>query len=182
MTPMTLRADCARCAALCCVAFAFDRSELFAIDKPVGVRCPHLKGGAQCAIHAEREARGFGGCVGYDCRGAGQRVVQDLFGGASWEDEPDLLGPMLQAFAVASRAHELLMLLDGASKLDLSRAERRRLRGLKKALNEMADNARIGVWSNAVAADVHEFLQSLRRHAPSVRALERALPRAGLCK
>ena len=36
-----LRADCARCAGLCCVAPAFAASADFAIDKPAGHACPH---------------------------------------------------------------------------------------------------------------------------------------------
>ncbi len=36
-----LRADCGRCAGLCCVAPAFTASADFAIDKPAGQPCPN---------------------------------------------------------------------------------------------------------------------------------------------
>ena len=163
MTHVTLRADCARCAALCCVALAFDRSKLFAIDKAAGACCPHLGGAGKCRIHAERAVRGFGGCLGYDCLGAGQRVVQQLFGGASWQDEPALLQPMLHAFAVVGRVHELLALLEEAKKLPLSRPERRRLRALVRRLEATADAARTAVWNDSLAQSVRTFLRSLER-------------------
>ena len=162
MTQSTLRADCARCAALCCVALAFDRSELFAIDKPAGACCPHLGHAGQCSIHAQRLQRGFGGCVGYDCLGAGQRVVQDLFGAASWQDDPTLLQPMLRAFWVVGRAHELMSLLEEASKLSLSRGERRRLTRLKARLEASAEAARTTVWDDNLGREVATFLRSLK--------------------
>ncbi|HVV33780.1 MAG TPA: hypothetical protein VHC73_11190 [Vitreimonas sp.] len=163
MTQVTLRADCARCAALCCVALAFDRSELFAFDKAAGEPCPHLCGG-QCAIHAVREARGFSGCAAYDCLGAGQYVVQNLFGGAAWQDEPALLQPMLRAFAVVRRAHELLALLETATRLPLSGAERRRLKTLQRELHAAAAAARTKAWDERLARETHGFLRSLVRH------------------
>ena len=71
-----LRADCARCAGLCCVVPAFTVSADFAIDKPSGVACPNLAtDDFGCSIHAELRERGFPGCTVYDCFGAGQRVV-----------------------------------------------------------------------------------------------------------
>src|SRR5262249_9785525 len=96
--------------------------------------------------------------------GAGQRVVQRLFGGASWQDEPALLAPMLQAFAVVRRVHELLLLLDEARRLSLSRPERRRLSVLEQRLHAMADAARTTAWDENLAERVHAFLRSLGRH------------------
>lgn len=56
-------------------------------------------------IHAERVARGFRGCVAYDCYGAGQRVTRAL--------GPDAL----DAFLARREVHELLWLLTEARKL-----------------------------------------------------------------
>lgn len=75
-----LRADCGRCAALCCVLPEFSRSADFAIDKPAGSPCPNLRDDARCGIHRELVQRGFPGCVAFDCFGAGQRAVQVVFG------------------------------------------------------------------------------------------------------
>jgi hypothetical protein len=125
MSP-TLSADCSRCAALCCVALAFDRSELFGFDKAAGVPCAHLDG-HECSIHAEREREGFAGCARYDCLGAGQRVTLELFAGRSWRDEPSLGAPMMDAFHRLHEVHELLELVRaaGAWPLDPSRAATR---------------------------------------------------------
>ena len=68
--------DCASCAGLCCELTTFEASEDFAFDKPSGERCPHLRASARCAIHAERAQHGFGGCVGYECFGAGPRATR----------------------------------------------------------------------------------------------------------
>jgi hypothetical protein len=62
MTSTDLRADCARCAALCCLALAFDRSPLFAFDKAAGEPCANLGSRGRCLIYAERAAKGFAGC------------------------------------------------------------------------------------------------------------------------
>jgi hypothetical protein len=71
-----LRADCARCSGLCCVALPFARSADFAIDKPAGTPCLHLRADFRCGIHARLREEGFPGCVAYDCFGAGQRATQ----------------------------------------------------------------------------------------------------------
>ena len=72
MDDPAFRGDCARCSGLCCMALAFDRGESFAADKAAGEPCEHLGAGFKCAIHADRDTRGYRGCVGYDCLGAGQ--------------------------------------------------------------------------------------------------------------
>ena len=80
-----LRADCARCSALCCVALPYAASADFAYDKPAGRPCRHLDGHA-CSIHAELPQRGFPGCTVFDCLGAGQQVTQHTYGGLTWRD------------------------------------------------------------------------------------------------
>jgi uncharacterized protein YjbI with pentapeptide repeats len=110
-----LRADCSRCAGLCCVVPAFAQSSDFAIDKPSGVACPNLAapdaGDFRCSIHADLRERGFRGCTVYDCFGAGQRVVQDHFGGRDWASSPEERSVMFAAFEVVERLHELLWYL-----------------------------------------------------------------------
>jgi hypothetical protein len=77
----SLRADCARCAGLCCVAPAFVASTDFALDKEAGQPCPNLAPDFRCTIHDRLRQAGFPGCAAYDCFGAGQRVTQVTFGG-----------------------------------------------------------------------------------------------------
>ncbi|MDF2984482.1 MAG: oxetanocin resistance protein [Devosia sp.] len=103
-----LRADCARCAGLCCVVLAFDRSALFAEDKPAGTPCIHLGSDCRCRIHASRKQRGYAGCVSYDCLGAGQRATALLIGCAATAVE------QFEVFAAIHRQHELLTLLHAA--------------------------------------------------------------------
>ena len=61
-----LRADCANCAGLCCVAPTFVRSADFAISKPAGTPCPNLLADDRCAIHAQLRDRGFPGCAVFE--------------------------------------------------------------------------------------------------------------------
>jgi hypothetical protein len=152
-----LRPDCQRCAALCCL-LAFDRSALFAFDKPAGVPCPHLDR-HRCGIHRDREHAGFGGCARYDCHGAGQRVTQELFQGRSWRDHPDLTGPMLEAFLAMREAHEWLWLLEAAAALPLDPDQRRERLRLQDALQ--ADQRPAGL-----GAALSAFLVSLRGRVP----------------
>ncbi len=109
---MELRADCSRCVGLCCVAPAFARSADFAVDKPAGTACAHLRADFRCGIHAELRDRGFPGCTVFDCLGAGQRVTA-AFAGRDWR-APDVAAPMFAAFGVARQVHELLWYLDEA--------------------------------------------------------------------
>lgn len=108
-----LRADCGRCAALCCVAPAFTRSADFAIDKPAGRPCPNLDGDHRCTIHDGLRDRGFPGCAAYDCFGAGQRVVQVTFGGRP-PDGAAATAERLAAYRVVRDLHELLWYLADA--------------------------------------------------------------------
>src|SRR5215218_2630954 len=109
-----LRADCARCVGLCCVAPAFARSADFAIDKPAGRPCPHLQPDSRCEIHADLRSQGFPGCVVYDCFGAGQKVTQLTFGGRDWRTAPDGGAAMFAVFAVVRPLLELLWYLTAA--------------------------------------------------------------------
>jgi hypothetical protein len=107
-TVARLRADCARCAALCCVVPAFSRSSDFAIDKPSGRPCPNLQHDFRCGIHDDLRPRGFAGCTVYDCLGAGQHVVQVVFGGRTWREDPDVADLVGDVFPVVRALHELL--------------------------------------------------------------------------
>lgn len=112
-----LRADCARCVGLCCVAPAFAKSSDFAIDKPAGRPCPNLAGDFRCTIHDRLAESGFKGCTVFDCFGAGQRLTQETFGGQDWHAAPE----MFAALPVMRQMHELMWYLTEALKLDESR-------------------------------------------------------------
>ncbi|RBY97507.1 pentapeptide repeat-containing protein [Blastococcus sp. TF02-8] len=106
-----LRADCSRCAGLCCVAPAFAASADFAIDKPAGTACVHLAGDFRCGIHAELRERGFPGCTVFDCFGAGQHITQTTSGGRSWRESPVLARQQFAVLPVVRQLHEALWYL-----------------------------------------------------------------------
>jgi hypothetical protein len=160
-----LRPDCERCAALCCIALAFDRSDMFAYDKPAGESCRHLTADHRCTIHDDLEAQGFGGCVRFDCVGAGQRVTQELFGGRSWRDDAAIAAPMFEAFRAMREVHELLLLLTTAGGLELTPQQGEARATLQSALMPEAG------WSLASLAafersgfsgEVRAFLRTLQ--------------------
>ncbi|WP_181782160.1 pentapeptide repeat-containing protein, partial [Pseudonocardia pini] len=97
-----LRADCARCTGLCCVAPAFARSSDFAFDKPAGTPCRNLAADARCGIHADLRERGMPGCTVFDCFGAGQALSARV----DWR-----VGDRGQAFAAFSPLRDLHELL-----------------------------------------------------------------------
>lgn len=167
MDTATMRADCARCAALCCVALAFDRSPAFAITKPNGIPCPNLDAKNSCRIHAQRDSRGFAGCVAYDCAGAGQRVTQEVFGGRTWRDDPSLLGPMTEAYVAMRRIHELIALLDAAARERLTRTERETVDRFLEALQPAGgwtQQTLATIIDEGIEGEVRGFLKSLRHH------------------
>lgn len=125
---------CQDCAALCCVMLPFDKGEAFGFDKSGGEPCRHLAGHA-CAIHGELASRGFSGCQRYDCLGAGQRVVQEVFSGQSWRHDSRLLGPMEAAFRAMRHLHEDYALLTAAATLPLTQAEEAARQALIRAQN-----------------------------------------------
>jgi uncharacterized protein YjbI with pentapeptide repeats len=135
LSPERLRADCARCAGLCCVAPAFARSADFAIDKPAGRPCPNLGDDFRCGIHERLPERGFSGCVVFDCFGAGQQITQVTFGGRDWRGAPAIAGQMFAVLPVMRQLHEMMWYL--AQALDLPAARRVHPR-LRAALTETA--------------------------------------------
>ncbi len=159
-----LTPDCQKCAALCCVALAFDKGEMFAFDKPAGVACEHLCG-HMCGIHTKLDSAGLRGCVQYQCDGAGQRVVQEVFAGQSWQDNPALLPPMLAAFSQMRQVHGLLALLKTAKALPLEAPQMAELMALEAQLSPK------GWTPNSLSAFERSDLPKLvRTYLPSLKA------------
>lgn len=120
--PGDLRADCARCFGLCCVAPAFSASTDFAVDKGAGQPCHNLRPDFRCAIHDDLREQGFPGCAVYDCFGAGQQVAQVTFEGQDWRRTPEIAERMFAAFTVMRQLNELLWYLDEALTLPRTRS------------------------------------------------------------
>lgn len=165
MSDDMLRPDCSRCVGLCCVALAFDRSALFAFDKPAGEVCSNLDTEHRCTIHGRLAETGFGGCVQFDCLGAGQRAT------ALFED-PRHDGRMFESFARMRQIHELLQLLDGAGRLPLTPVQSHRRESLAATLSADWTLAQFAALDfKALSGEVMAFLQSLRDLASPARAI-----------
>jgi uncharacterized protein YjbI with pentapeptide repeats len=165
-----LRADCARCVGLCCVAPAFAASADFAIDKPAGHACPNLRSDYRCGIHAGLRERGFPGCVAFDCFGAGQQVAQVTFGGRDWRGTPRLAVQMFAVFAIMRQLHELLWYLTEARTLQPAgplHGELGRALVETERLTMLAPDAIVGL---DVAAHRHDVNALLLRTSERVRA------------
>lgn len=106
-----LSSDCSRCAGLCCTALPFSRAGGFGVDKAQDEPCRHLGASFRCGIHQDLERRGFRSCAVFECFGAGQHVVQDIYAGQDWRGRPDLAAEMFAVFRVTRHLHEMLALL-----------------------------------------------------------------------
>lgn len=163
-----LAPDCSACAALCCVALALDRGPDFGIDKPAGTPCPHLDGRHGCTIHADLAARGYSGCTRYGCTGAGQRVIQELFTGQSWRDDPALLPRQIEAFRHMRKLHDLLELLVTARSLPLDAAEQASADALIAPLAApLTESSAATLATGPLPAQIRAFLRSLAHHRPA---------------
>jgi hypothetical protein len=133
----TLQADCSRCVGLCCVLPAFVSSAEFAIDKPAGVACPNLHDDSRCGIHDQLRARGFSGCVTYDCFGAGPALTEVSPTGRRHA----ILAParLPASFSVLRQLHELLWLLTEARTLDAASAIHPELAAASAEIAQLAD-------------------------------------------
>ena len=168
--PGRLRADCARCFGLCCVAPAFSASADFAIDKPSGQPCPNLRPGFRCGIHDDLRPRGFRGCAVYDCFGAGQRVSQVTFGGRDWRQAPHAAQQMFEVFGVMRQLHELLWYLSEALASRRARPLHGELKLAMEATDRMAGGGAEALLELDVRAHRRDVHALLRRASQLMRA------------
>jgi uncharacterized protein YjbI with pentapeptide repeats len=173
-----LRADCARCFALCCVAPAFSASSDFAISKDAGQPCPNLEAGFGCSIHGELRPRGFAGCTVYDCFGAGQQVAQVTFGGRDWRQAPGTARQMFAVFGVMRQLHELLWYLGAALALPAARPAHDDLRRVRDEIAGLTGRDAGDLAGLDVNGYRHEANALLRRASELARG--GALPAADL--
>ncbi|NCT82128.1 MAG: hypothetical protein GXC94_03225 [Comamonadaceae bacterium] len=144
--PAQLRADCSACVALCCVIPPFDAAQGFGFDKPAETPCRHLCADHRCGIHDGLTARGFEGCVAFDCLGAGQRLTAlavQRFGSADWRERPEVARWLFRAYPRMRQAQEWLARLS----LGAALSGRGELRALAAELD--AEAPRWPDWSAA---------------------------------
>ena len=160
-----LKADCEKCAALCCVALAFDKSSVFPFDKAAGEPCRNLESCGTCKIHSDLATTGYMGCVQFHCHGAGPIVTQDLFSGSTWQTQPHLLRPMMEAFWVFLRLQEQVLLLKHAANLPLPEGKQKELHAFLDELcpeDGWSWDTFEGLDHAKVSTDVKMWLASLR--------------------
>lgn len=167
-----LTTDCSKCAALCCMALAFDQGREFAFSKNPGEPCRNLSG-HRCAIHSTLTNEGFAGCVTYDCLGAGNRVVQEIFAGRSWQQNPRLIGPMIEAFAAMREVHKRIDRLRAAHDLALDPQDQQtRTQLLAQLENKQWDEKALKEFCTEQALDVDMFMFKLKEYFPASLADE----------
>lgn len=158
--------DCSKCAALCCLVLSFDRGKGFAFSKNQGEPCRNLSGHS-CSIHADLKRKGFPGCVAYDCLGAGNRVVQEVFGGQSWRTEPRLSRLMMEAFSAMTEMHKRIDLLRAAGTCDLAPAhEEMRLDLLRQLEDHQWTADELHDFEVGLALEVDIFVHTIRPNLP----------------
>ena len=159
--PPALRADCSRCAGLCCVAPSFYSLQGFAFDKPAHSACRHLTPDNRCAIHAERASRGFPSCVSFDCYGAGQRVTQELYNGRSWRKNSSTAVEIFSAYTTCVALHRLMALLT-LSEAIVSPPRDAQLRRKRMQLDELCRSEEAKTGTLDIAAVQNEVLTLVR--------------------
>lgn len=182
----SIEADCSRCVALCCVLLSFDRSDAFAFDKASGEPCHHLTRQWRCAVHADLEGEGMGGCAAYDCAGAGPRVVEEVFGldrlSWAWLHDERQVALLADVFGVLQRVHALLSLVQAAVALGLSTRHLAEAEGLATRLRPAArwsPEEVLALDVTSLSADVHGFLRGLAVSLPGADRQRRRLPVLG---
>lgn len=165
-----LKADCARCVGLCCVALGFGASSEFPYTKDAGQPCRNLQRDHRCAIHAHLRAEGFAGCTVYECFGAGQRVAQVTFRGRDWRTDPDVAAPMFAAFPIVRQLHELLWYLAEARALPAARPMRRELDAAWQRVEQLAGGGPQEVLAADPDAQRQAVAPLLRRASELARA------------
>jgi Pentapeptide repeats (8 copies) len=169
---LDLRADCASCAALCCVAPSFEVSADFPIHKPAGQPCPHLAMDHRCRIHDRLRPNGFYGCVSFDCFGAGQRTTR-AFEPRTWRTDPTVAQAMFRSFATIRLLHEILWYLQEASDRLAEGALRDEVSQLRQRTQEASEARLEGlleVSADMLQGDAAALLErvslTLRGHQP----------------
>lgn len=168
--PVDLRADCARCSGLCCVAPAFTASADFAFDKPAGQPCRHLGADSRCGVHRDLRPRGLPGCAVFDCFGAGQRLTEVTFAGRDWRDGPEVAEPMFAVFPVLRQLHEILWYLTDAATRPPAAALLPELRSVRQRTASLA----AGTARELEALDVQWHRREVGELLGRVSALVRA--------
>ncbi|MFP7298405.1 pentapeptide repeat-containing protein [Neobacillus niacini] len=117
-----LRADCANCFGLCCVALPYSKSADFAFDKDGGTPCRNLQTDYLCGIHKDLRNKGFRGCSAYECFGAGQKVSKVIYRGIDWLSNKEIAQEMFDVYPIVQQLHEMLWYLNEVLTIDAAKS------------------------------------------------------------
>ena len=129
--------------------------------------------GFACSIHADLPEHGFGGCVAFDCLGAGQLVTQHTFGGLTWRDRPERANEVFDAFLIVRQLQELRWYLRQADRGDQPAELRRRIRRLADHTSSLTEQRPAELLQTDVAAHraaVDEVLRQVSRRVRTAAA------------
>lgn len=172
-----LRADCSRCAGLCCTVPGFARSADFAFDKPPRQPCRHLGEDFRCGVHASLRDLGMPGCTVFDCFGAGQHVVQVRYGGRDWRTDPTVTASMFDDFGPARDLHELRWLLAEADERATDTDLRDRAGALDARVVDTLAHDLAFAATSALREETGDLLRELSRRLRADRPAGRDLGR-----
>ncbi|MDV7143720.1 hypothetical protein R3X27_13620 [Tropicimonas sp. TH_r6] len=168
-----LKTDCSKCAALCCVVLAFDKGKDFAFDKNPGEPCRNLSGHS-CTIHDRLRQDGFPGCVAYECLGAGNRVVQEVFDGQTWQTDPRLVRVMMEAFSAMCEVHKRIDLLRAAGTVSLEPRDEQTRRDFLAHLEQHPWNGPdLNEFEVGLALEIDIFIHGISEHLPAAFSARR---------
>lgn len=123
------------------MAHFFDAGEGFAFDKPAGTACRFLDAGNHCSIHDRRAKEGMTGCITYDCKGAGQRLCEEVMPDVDWREGAAQTARVIAAFAALRQVHEGIEQLVLLARFPLTPAQE------QARLALLADYHPTGGWS-----------------------------------
>ena len=99
----SVTSDCTKCFGLCCIALFFSKMDGFPCNKEAGEFCLYLQENYRCDIHKQLAKKKLSGCIGYDCFGAGNYVVQKWYLNELWISEEKVQRQMFAVFIVVTK-------------------------------------------------------------------------------
>jgi uncharacterized protein YjbI with pentapeptide repeats len=165
-----LRADCANCFGLCCVALPYAKSADFAFDKHGGTPCRNLLSNYLCGIHKDLRNNGFRGCSAYECFGAGQKVSQVTYNGIDWRSNKDIAQEMFDVYPIVQQLHEMLWYLNEILTIQAAKSIHKEVKQSIKDTDNLTNNSPEFILSIDVAEHRKKVNKLLIRTSELVRA------------
>lgn len=135
------KSECSKCSGLCCTALFFSKLDGFPENKVAGKPCINLQKDYKCRIHKNLEKNNMRGCIGYDCFGAGQKVIQHIYNGHGLYETPDKAQEIFDVFIVMFQLCQIGYFLAEAMTIKGAEAIRKDLEKLYKENRLMCEKS-----------------------------------------